>query len=301
MHTDRGHLLTEQRNVQSATIDRMSIEEGFDVLNAEDATIAQAVAAARADICLAVEAAVRSFERGGRLIYVGAGTSGRLGVIDAAECPPTFMTPPDMVQGVIAGGFEAMVRSIEGAEDCPDAARGAIADRDVGARDTVFGIASGGTTPFVHAALDEAAARGARTVFLACVPREQCPDEADISIRLLTGPEVVTGSTRMKAGTATKMALNMVSTLSMIRLGKVYGNLMVDLNREACAKLQDRAVRVVVAATGLERPAAQVLLDAAEDVKTAIVMHHRAVDAASARDLLDAQGGVLQNIVDIAD
>ncbi len=299
MHDDRGHLLTEQRNAQSAHIDRMSIEDGFDVLNAEDATIARAVAAARAEICRAVHAVVESFERGGRLIYVGAGTSGRLGVIDAAECPPTYMTPPDMVQGIIAGGVEAMVRSIEGAEDCPEAARQAIATRRVGDRDTVFGIASGGTTPFVHAALAAAAARGARTVFLACVPWDQCADEADISIRLLTGPEVVTGSTRMKAGTATKMVLNMVSTLSMIRLGKVYGNLMVDLNRAACTKLQDRAVRVVVSATGLPRAAAQSLLDVAQDVKTAIVMHHRGLDATAARTLLQTHDGQLQKIIDL--
>lgn len=286
---DRGHLLTEQRNQRSVSIDRMPLADAFDVMNAEDASVAAAVAAAKADILRAIELVVAAFRAGGRLIYVGAGTSGRLGVIDASECPPTFLTPPEMVQGVISGGPEAMFRSVEAAEDDPAAGAAAMDERQVGPKDVVFGIASGGTTPFVHGAIERAAARGARTVFFACVPFEQAADKADVSIRVLTGPEVITGSTRLKAGTATKLVLNTLTTLSMVQIGKVYENLMVDVNAYACSKLVDRAARIISRVTGVDRAAALSLLERAEgSVKTAIVMQHKGIDASQAEALLAA-------------
>ncbi len=298
MTQDRGHLLTEQQNQRSMHIDRMNIGEAFDVINGEDRVVADAVGRAKPQICEAIQCVVRAFERGGRLFYVGAGTSGRLGVIDAAECPPTFMTPPEMVQGIIAGGDPAIRRSIEGAEDCADDAVKAIAHCEVAAEDVVMGIATGGTTLFVHAALAEAKRRGARTIFFACVPEHAHEDDADISIRVLTGPEVITGSTRMKAGTATKMVLNMITTISMIQVGKVFGNLMVDLNRDACAKLRDRAVRIVQAATDTSRDEAEQLLRRGEDVKTAIVMHFKNADREEASRMLLRSNGRLDDIIE---
>ena len=298
MTQDRGHLLTEQQNQQSIHIDRMSIADSFDVINGEDRTVADAVRRTKPQICEAIQCVVRAFERGGRLFYVGAGTSGRLGIIDAAECPPTFMTPPEMVQGIIAGGEPAIRRSIEGAEDRIDDAVKAIAQCEVAAEDVVMGIATGGTTPFVHAALAEAKRRGAKTIFFACVPEHAHQDDADISIRVLTGPEVITGSTRMKAGTATKMVLNMITTISMIRIGKVFGNLMVDLNRDACAKLRDRAIRIVQAATDTSRNEAEQLLRQGEDVKTAIVMHFKNADREEASRMLIETHGRLDRIIE---
>ncbi len=292
IHQDRGHLLTERPNERSRSIDTMSIPDAFDVISAEDATVASAVARAKDGICSAVRLVTRAFQHGGRLIYVGAGTSGRLGVLDAAECPPTFLTDPTMVQGIIAGGWDALRRSIENAEDDPQAGAAAIEDQNVDRRDVVLGITTGGTTPFVRGALQQARRQGAKTVFVACVPAEQAPMDADVSIRILTGPEVITGSTRMKAGSATKMALNMITTLSMVAVGKVYGNLMVDLNAGACAKLGDRAVRVLQQVTGLQRGPAQSLLDqAAGHVKTAIIMHRFNLNPDTARRRLESHGG----------
>ena len=295
MAEDRGYLLTEQRNERSMHIDRMTIGDSFDAISAEDHTVADAVARAKPRICEAIELVVRAFESGGRLIYVGAGTSGRLGVLDAAECPPTFMTDPDNVQGIIAGGCDALSRSIEGAEDSAEHSVLAIAEHEVGPRDVVMGIATGGTTPFVHAGLAEARRRGAKTIFFACVPEQARDDPADVSIRVLTGPEIITGSTRMKAGTATKMVLNMITTISMIQIGKVYGNLMVDLNSNACAKLRDRAVRIVQVAVNPDREEAKRLLNEGQDVKTAIIMHLRHCGADPARQLLRDAGGKLRN------
>ena len=192
MGKDRGHLLTEQRNEGSRDIDRIGIADGFDVLNEADASVAGAVAAAKAEICAAVQLVADAFRKGGRLFYVGAGTSGRLGILDASECPPTFLSDPEMVQGIIAGGREAVFRSIESAEDDPEAGGREIDARNVGSGDVVFGIATGGTTPFVHGAIRQARTRGAKTIFLACVPREEVDDVAYISIRVRTGPEVIT-------------------------------------------------------------------------------------------------------------
>ena len=299
MTQDRGHLLTEQRNRRSVSLDRMSIGQGFDVLNGEDATVAAAVAAAKPDIVAAVERVVSAFRAGGRLIYVGAGTSGRLGVIDASECPPTFLTDPERVQGIIAGGRDAMFRSQEGAEDDPQRGADEMDERKVGPNDVVFGIATGGTTPFVHGALARARTLGAKTVFLACVPQQQCDDQADVSIRVLTGPEVITGSTRLKAGTATKLVLNTLTTLAMIQIGKVYENLMVDVNAYACAKLVDRAARIVSKVTGVQRPAALSLLEKAKGkVKTALVMHFKGVDRESADALLVQRDGNVRAVLE---
>jgi N-acetylmuramic acid 6-phosphate etherase len=267
-------------------------------MNAEDAQVAAAVARCKPQICRAVELAVSAFHRGGRLFYVGAGTSGRLGVLDAAECPPTFLTDPSMVQGIIAGGEAAIRRPVEGAEDDTAAARRVMDERLVGPTDVVVGIATGGTTPFVHAALGRAKELGAATVFLASVPPEQVPDEADVSIRVLTGPEIVTGSTRLKAGTATKMVLNMISTLSMIRLGKVHGNLMVDVDTRTNVKLVDRAIRIIDMETGLGREGSLALLRSAGGrAKIAIVMHHRGVDADRAEELLNENDGMMHRVL----
>jgi N-acetylmuramic acid 6-phosphate etherase len=295
---DRGHLLTEQPNPHSAELDALPLDAAFDVMNAEDRRIAGAVAAAKPQIVAAIALGTESLRRGGRLIYVGAGTSGRLGVLDAAECPPTFLSEPRMIQGVISGGDAALRQSIEQAEDDPGAGAAQMDALAVGEHDVVFGIATGGTTPFVHGAIGRARQRGARSVFLACVPAAEVGDEADVSIRVLTGPEVISGSTRLKAGLATKMVLNMISTLAMVRLGKVFGNLMVDVNARGCAKLTDRAVRTTMAATGLPRPQAAALLERADwHVKTAIVMHHLAVEADEARRRLAAAGGFVRAVL----
>lgn len=299
--TDRGHLLTEQPNPASLELDALPLAEAFDLMNREDARVAPAVAAARPQILAAIELVTEALRAGGRLIYVGAGTSGRLGVLDAAECPPTFLSDPQMILGVIAGGDAALRQSVEHAEDDTAAGAAQIDELSIGPSDVVFGIATGGTTPFVHAALRRAQQRGARTVFLACVPAHEAPDEADISIRVLTGPEVISGSTRLKAGLATKMVLNMVSTLAMVRLGKVYGNLMVDVNARGCEKLTDRAIRTLMRAAGLDRAAATTLLAAADwHVKTAIVMHRLGVDRAKAQQRLTAAEGLVRRVLESA-
>ncbi len=299
---DRSHLTTEHRNPRSRRLDRLSVAEAFNLINGEDAGVAAAGAAARDDICRAIGLIVAAFRAGGRLIYVGAGTSGRLGVLDAAECPPTFLSDPQTVQGIIAGGPDALTRSIEGAEDRPGAGEAAMDEKSVGPDDVVFAIATGGTTPYVHGALRRAKQREAKTVFLACVPKDQVTDDADVSIRVVTGPEVVTGSTRMKAGTATKMVLNMVSTIAMVQVGKVYQNLMVDVNTRANAKLVDRGTRMIQAITGLGREDARALLESAEGrVKTALVMNARMVDRQAAEALLEDADGHVARILDSAE
>ncbi|MGI9078665.1 MAG: N-acetylmuramic acid 6-phosphate etherase, partial [Gemmatimonadaceae bacterium] len=216
--------VTERRNPRTAAIDLASPEEIVDLISAEDQTVPMAVAEQRAAIVHAIEIAEKTFRHGGRLFYVGAGTSGRLGVLDAAECPPTFGTEPEMVQGIIAGGLAALTRAQEGAEDRPDGARRDIDDHGVRSIDFVIGIAASGTTPYVRSALERARELGARTGIVACSPpRAEVLGIVDVAIVPITGPEVVTGSTRMKAGTATKLVLNMITTGAMIRLGKTYG------------------------------------------------------------------------------
>jgi N-acetylmuramic acid 6-phosphate etherase len=256
------------------------------------------VARARESMAAAISIIESAFRAGGRLVYVGAGTSGRLGVLDAAECPPTFGTPPEMVVGVIAGGFKALVRSVEGAEDDVEAGLSVIREHAVGERDVVVGIAASGTTPYVRAALSGAQTVGARTVFVSCSePPALLRETCDVCVTVLVGPEVVTGSTRMKAGTATKLVLNTLTTGAMIRLGKVYGNLMVDL-RAWNDKLVDRSERIVMETTGLPRETAgRTITEAGGSVKTAIVMARRGVSRPEAERLLGEHGGRLREIV----
>jgi N-acetylmuramic acid 6-phosphate etherase len=290
--------LTERRNPRSSTIDTASALEIVDLIGAEDAGVPAAVAKARLEIARAIELVEAAFRAGGRLIYVGAGTSGRLGVLDATECPPTFGSPPEMVVGVIAGGPPALVRSVEGAEDDVSAAQDAMDSLHVGSDDVVVGIAASGTTPFVQAALTQAQSRGARTALVSCSePPRELTATCDVSITVLVGPEIVTGSTRMKAGTATKLVLNTLTTGAMIRLGKIYGNLMVDL-RAWNDKLVDRSQRIVMETTGLDRGAAKRVIKAAEgSVKTAIVMARRGVAKDEAEQLLVEHAGRLRPIV----
>jgi N-acetylmuramic acid 6-phosphate etherase len=295
----RAHLATEGANPAAAELDRLPIERALAVMQAEDARIHEALAAARPQIARAIELVAGRLARGGRLFYLGAGTSGRLGVLDAVECPPTFQSDPGQVQGLIAGGQAALTCAVEGAEDDREGGAAELVARGLEERDAVVGISAGGTTPYVHGALELARSRGAATVMLACVPFEQAPDSADVSIRVVTGPEVVAGSTRLKAGTATKLVLNAISTLSMVRLGKVHGNLMVDVDTRTNAKLVERAGRIVSALTGLERGAALALLErAGGQAKLAVVMHQLGLDAAAARERLHAASGFLRRALD---
>ena len=286
--------LTEQRNPRSDGIDRLTSLGIVRVINTEDARVAAAVGAESEAIARAVDLALAAFRAGGRLIYVGAGTSGRLGVLDAAEMPPTYGTEPRMVQGVIAGGYAALVRAQEGAEDHPAEGAAAMDEKEVGPADFVIGIATSGTTPYVHGALARARERGARTGFLLCTPPPRSlVEEHDVVIAPLTGPEVITGSTRMKAGTATKMVLNTITTAAMVRFGKVDGNLMVDL-QVTCEKLQDRGERILRVTLGIERTEARELLErAGGQVKTALVMHRLGTDANAARAAIQEVGGVI--------
>jgi len=289
--------LTERRNPRTVAIDAASPLEVVDLIAAEDAGVPRAVASARVEIARTIELIEAAFRAGGRLCYVGAGTSGRLGVLDAAECPPTFGTDPSMVLGVIAGGQRAMFRSVEGAEDDLNAGIAAMDGERLGSTDVVVGIAASGTTPFVRAALGRAQALGARTVLVTCAePPALLRETCDACIVVLVGPEVVTGSTRMKAGTATKMVLNMLTTGAMIRIGKTWGNLMVDL-RALNDKLTDRSERILMEVAGLARPAARQALDAAGgSVKTAIVMLRREVGRAEAERLIEAARGRLRDV-----
>ncbi len=292
---DRGHLLTEQINPNSANLDQLSTLELVDLFNREDARTIAAIAAARSELAEAIDRTAAALSRGGRLFYIGAGTSGRLGVLDAAECPPTFCTPPDLVQGILAGGSAALVRSSEGLEDRFDDGAAAIAERAVNATDVVVGITAGGTTPYVHGALQAAAQQGATTVFIACVPRDQVAATVDVDIRLLVGAEVLAGSTRLKAGTVTKLALNILSTGVMVKLGKVYGNRMIDV-AVTNQKLHDRALRILQDLTDLDRAAAADLLARSDrQVKLALLMHWANVDAETGRQLLTQHQGQLRS------
>jgi N-acetylmuramic acid 6-phosphate etherase len=290
--------LTERRNPRTAAIDVATSLEIVDLIAAEDAAVPTAVAGARTDIAAVIALVEAAFRAGGRLVYVGAGTSGRLGVLDAAECPPTFGTPPEMVIAVIAGGAPALVRSVEGAEDDVNAGISAMDERRVGARDVVVGIAASGTTPYVRAALGRAQALGARTALITCSePPSLLRETCDAVVFVPVGPEVVTGSTRMKAGTATKLVLNTITTGAMIRLGKTYGNLMVDL-RAWNDKLTDRSRRILMETTGLDREAAgDVITRAGGQIKRAIVMARRRVSPDEADRLLEEHHGRLRSIV----
>ncbi len=290
--------LTEQRNPRTERIDVASSLEIVDLLNAEDRSVAAAVHGQREAIARAIDLVVAAFRSGGRLVYVGAGTSGRLGVLDAAECPPTFGTPPALVVGVIAGGLPALVQSAEGAEDDVNAGMAAMDTVAVSPRDVVVGIAASGTTPYVRAALSRAQTIGARTVIVSCSPPPKLlVDTCDAVIVPVVGPEALTGSTRMKAGTATKLVLNTISTGAMIRMGRAYGNLMVDL-MALSAKLVDRGERIVMEACGVSRERARAAIEAADrSVKLAIVMVRAGVGPDEARRRLEAAGGLVRSAV----
>jgi N-acetylmuramic acid 6-phosphate etherase len=294
----RGHLLTEQVNVNSANLDRLSTLDLVDLFNKEDINTIDAIAGARQELADAIDLIAANLRQGGRLFYIGAGTSGRLGVLDAAECPPTFCTPPELVQGILAGGAGALVKSSEGLEDIASDGAQAMVDNNIGEHDVVVGITAGGTTPYVHGAIESAKQRGAKTVFIACVPANQVTSIADIDIRLPVGAEIVSGSTRLKSGTVTKMALNILSTGSMVKLGKVYGNRMVDV-AVTNTKLLDRALQMIQDLTQLERVAASELLEASgRSVKVALLMHWTKIDRSQAEITLAQHQGQLRSAVD---
>ena len=298
MIPDRGHIETEQSNPNSEHLDAMPVLDAVRLMNQEDQKAVAAVGQQAEAIARAVELVADAFRNGGRLIYVGAGTSGRLGVLDAAECPPTFSSDPGMVVGIIAGGAAAILRSIENVEDDSQAGAQALRDLYICRQDVVMGIAAGGTTPFVHGAIAEARKCAAGTIFLTCTRREHVTADADIFICIETGPEILTGSTRLKAGTATKLVLNTISTLAMTRIGKVYGNTMVDVDCLKNSKLIDRAVRIIMRITGINRSDATELLQQARgNLKRAVVMRMRHCDAATADQLLTASGGQLRHVI----
>ncbi|MBP2652074.1 MAG: N-acetylmuramic acid 6-phosphate etherase [Firmicutes bacterium] len=293
MEQETVKLMTERDNPRTAELDVMTTGEILRVMNDEDKQVAVAVESQLGSIEAAVEAAVRAFEQGGRLVYIGAGTSGRLGVLDAAECPPTFGVDASMVVGLIAGGEAALVKAIEGAEDDKELAVKDLQQIHFSAQDVLVGIAASGRTPYVLGGLKYAAGVGAPTVAISCSPDSAVAREAQVAITLLTGPEVLTGSTRLKAGTATKMVLNMLTTASMVKLGKVYGNLMVDV-KASNEKLIDRARRIVERAAGVNcEEAAGALNEADLHAKTAIVMLKCGCSAEEAGALLTAAGGFI--------
>jgi N-acetylmuramic acid 6-phosphate etherase len=283
---DRGYLLTEQANPLSKTLDQLETDALVGLFIEEDQRPQQAVAGAAPALAAAVDAIAERLRCGGRLYDLGAGTSGRLGVLDAAECPPTFCSDPEMVQGVLAGGSAALLRSSEGLEDLETAGRSDLDERSFCAKDCLVGIAAGGTTPYVRGGLAYAKAIGALAIAMACVPTDQAPLPCDIDIRLLTGPELLTGSTRLKAGTATKMALNILSTAVMVRLGKVYGNRMVDV-AASNSKLVDRSLRILRDLAGVDREQGLRLLDRTDgSVKLALLMAAGELDRHEAEQLL---------------
>ena len=269
---DRGHLLTEQSNPSSRRLDQLATTDLVNLFVDEDRRPQEAVAGASEALAAAVDAIAARLFDGGRLFYLGAGTSGRLGVLDAAECPPTFCSDPKLVQGVLAGGTPALLRSSEGLEDLEQAGREDLERHGFQQGDCLVGIAAGGTTPYVRGGLSYARSIGALAIGMACVPKDQAPLPCDIDIRLLTGPELLTGSTRLKAGTATKMALNILSTTVMVRLGKVYGNRMVDV-AASNSKLVDRSLRILRDLIGVEREEGLALLGLSDgSVKLALLM-----------------------------
>jgi N-acetylmuramic acid 6-phosphate etherase len=294
---ERGHLLTEQVNPSSLHLDQLSPLEIVDLFNQEDAKVLAAIAGARESLALALEKTAAALRSGGRLFYIGAGTSGRLGVLDAAECPPTFCTPPELVQGILAGGAPALLRSSEALEDRTEDGSAAIAEHQITDKDVVVGITAGGTTPYVHGALNAARSIGATTIFMACVPAEQVQLEVDVDIRLLVGPEVLAGSTRLKAGTVTKLALNILSTGTMVLLGKVYGNRMVDV-AVTNQKLYGRAIRMIQDLTDLSREDAVDLLEKSDrKVKLALLMHWTGLDAIVGEERLVSCNGNLRQAI----
>lgn len=293
-----AELETERVDPRYSGIDRASVAELASLMNEADAAVPAAVRAALPEIVPAIEAVAERMREGGRLLYVGAGTPGRLGVLDASECPPTFSTPPELVRGLIAGGEAAMFTAQEGVEDDADAGRAVIAAERVGPADSVVGITASGRTPYVLAAIAEARGRGALTVGVSCNADTALSAAAEHAIEVVVGPEVVAGSTRLKAGTAQKLVLNMFSTIAMVQLGKTYGNLMVDLGATN-AKLRERAIRMVHTVTGCSREQAEDALEASGmKVTLAILRLERGLDAAEASARLAAVGGRLRDVLE---
>ncbi len=293
-----ARLATEQRNPRTMDLDTLDVPELVARINQEDRTVAEAVGRELPWIARAVDLVVASFRAGGRLVYAGAGTSGRLGVLDASECPPTFGSDPEQVVGVIAGGYAAVVRAVEGAEDRREEGAKAMDDLGVGPEDTVVGIAASRRTPYVVAAIERARERGARTVYVTCTPREEFQLRVDVAICPVVGPEALMGSTRMKAGTAQKMVLNMLTTAAFVRTGKVYENMMVDLMATS-QKLVERSRRTVMTVTGVEYDVAAKAIDAAgRSVKTAIVMLELSCPRVEAEQRLRQTGGFVRRAIE---
>lgn len=291
------NLVTEARNPDSEDIDDKSTEEILHIINRQDQLIADVVKGQIPYIAQAVDILVKAFKAGGRLFYVGAGTSGRLGVLDASECPPTFGTDPQMIQGVIAGGEKALTRAQEGAEDKAHAGGDDLIGRGLTDKDVVCGIAASFRTPYVLGAISKAREIGAKTIYITCNPRENVNIDVDVAICAVVGPEILMGSTRLKAGTATKMILNMLTTAAMAGLGKVYGNMMVDLKMTS-RKLEERSKRVVMMTTGVSYERASQLLQAADcHVKTAIVMELAGINKAEAQKRLEENDGFVRRAI----
>ncbi len=296
-------LATEQNNPNTKNIDTASTEEILKIINEEDKKVPFAVEKEIPNIAKAVELIVDAFKKGGRLFYVGAGTSGRLGILDAAECPPTFGTDPELVQGIIAGGKEAVFRAQEGAEDNIEEGRKTIENFGIKPPDVIVGLAASGRTPFVKAAISEAKNRGIKTIFIASSPIEKVLElgiEADVYICPVVGPEVIAGSTRMKSGTAEKLVLNMLSTASMIKLGKTFGNVMVDLQLTN-NKLRERAKKIIMDICNVDYQTAQAFLTKSHgSVKVALVMLLAGVDRETAMHLLEKSNGFVKIAIKIA-
>lgn len=294
-------LATEQRNPRSMNIDVESVRGILEIMNSEDRLVAEAVGTQLDEIERAVKIIVEAFREGGRLFYAGAGTSGRLGILDASECPPTFGSDPDMVQGLIAGGIPAVFQAQEGAEDLEENGQNALIEAGVTPRDVVCGIAASRRTPFVVGAVKWARRTGCKTLFITCTPRSEFTLDVDVAICPLVGPEVIMGSTRLKSGTAQKLVLNMLTTASMIRMGKVYENMMVDLQMTN-AKLIERSKRTVMMVTGVSYgEASSILIDANGHVKTALVMHLAGVSAEGAQARLNASSGFVRGAIQAID
>ena len=295
---DRKDLSTEKQNPKSLDIDTQSIDQILRTINQEDQTIANKVNEAIGDISRAVELTTNAIRSGNRIFYIGAGTSGRLGVLDASEMPPTFSVSPKWFNGIIAGGDHALRNSIEGAEDKPEMAVKDLQKHNVSDGDIVIGISTSGAAKYVTSGIEFAKSLGAKTVYLICNEKPHISADVDVMIKIDTGPEVITGSTRMKAGTATKMVLNMISTTTMIQLGKVYGNLMVDL-MAINDKLFDRGIRIIQQLTNVDYELAKsTLIEAEKSVKTAIVMIKKSCSKDDAKSLLDQQNGLLRKIIE---
>jgi N-acetylmuramic acid 6-phosphate etherase len=287
-------LITERRNPKTFGIDIMNTREIIQLINSEDKKVAEAVERELPYLEQAVDIIAKAFKKGGRLIYIGAGTSGRLGVLDASECPPTFGSEPDMVQGIIAGGFEALMRAQEGSEDKVEQGAIDLREKNITSNDVVCGIAASQRTPYVKGALEEARKHGSKTLFVICNPRESISVEVDVAICPVPGPEVVMGSTRMKAGSAQKMVLNILTTASMIKLGKVYENMMIDLQQNS-QKLIERSKKIIMIATDVDYTKASLLLEQSKGhVKSAILMALTGLGLETVQSLLDKNEGFIK-------